>query len=156
MLYPRPWPLTGAEEWMNDPMMLMDDGYAGRPPGGLFLGEEAGRARLGASGYRSFLSVPYGVLSRHSQASNQAELLSDYDFFQLNGTQLMEDLTPRKERHSRAHRLSVWLCSHGSGRCEHCLKLLPECPRQGHRGRAPSKGHLSAESPSSAQSKRSC
>lgn len=65
---------------MNNPMMLMDGGLAGRPPGGLCLGEEAGRARPWASGYRSFPSLPYGELARHSQASNQAELLSDYEF----------------------------------------------------------------------------
>lgn len=65
---------------MNNPVLRTDDGLAGGPPGGLLLGEKAGRASLWASGYGSFLSIPYEELSRHPQANNQAELLSGYDF----------------------------------------------------------------------------
>lgn len=64
---------------MNNPVMLTQDRLAGRPPGGLLLGEEAGRAGLWAAGDGSFLSIPDGELSRHPRAGNQAELLSGYD-----------------------------------------------------------------------------
>ena len=64
-LHPPPWPPWGAIYWahgqMGNPVMLTDNGLAGRPPGSRPLfGEEAGRARLGVSRCRSFLIIPYG------------------------------------------------------------------------------------------------
>lgn len=74
----------GTVQWADgqtdDSVVLTDDGLAGRPPGCLPLGEEAGSAGLGVLGYRSSLRVPCETHSRCSKASNQADRLSD-DYF---------------------------------------------------------------------------
>lgn len=160
MLSPWPWPLTGAEEWMNNPVLRTDDGLAGGPPGGLLLG--GGGRRGQALGFRVWKLSEYSLRGAFKAPTGQEPGRTAFwlRFFPLNGTQLMEDLTPSgpqgKKGHSCAHRLSVQLCSHGLGRREPCSKLSPECPRPGCRGGAPSTGRLSAESPRSTQSKRSC
>lgn len=60
-------------------MVLMEEGLAGRPPGGrLFLGEEAGRQAV-SRGKELCERSPWQT-SRRSPAGNQADLLSGYYF----------------------------------------------------------------------------